>query len=53
MPESLRANNRDAACGVKLNGRHLKLVKSHGEFVWHEQHHKDEPFRSNAFSELA
>lgn len=27
-----------------LNGQHVKLVKLHGEFVWHKHDHEDELF---------
>ena len=28
----------------ELNGQHVKLVKFHGEFVWHHHQHEDELF---------
>jgi mannose-6-phosphate isomerase-like protein (cupin superfamily) len=28
----------------ELNGQHVKLVKSKGEFVWHHHEHEDEMF---------
>jgi mannose-6-phosphate isomerase-like protein (cupin superfamily) len=28
----------------ELNGQHVKLVKFHGEFVWHHHEHEDELF---------
>ena len=28
----------------QLNGQHVKLVKSNGEFVWHKHDHEDEMF---------
>lgn len=28
----------------QLNGQHVKLVKFHGEFVWHHHEHEDELF---------
>src|SRR6186997_2194666 len=28
----------------ELNGQHVKLVKSQGEFVWHHHEHEDELF---------
>lgn len=29
---------------AELNGQHVKLVKIHGEFVWHSHAHEDELF---------
>ena len=29
---------------AELNGQHVKLVKFHGEFVWHKHDHEDELF---------
>ncbi|HUQ97227.1 MAG TPA: cupin domain-containing protein [Chitinophagaceae bacterium] len=28
----------------ELNGQHVKLVKLHGEFIWHRHDHEDELF---------
>jgi len=28
----------------ELNGQHVKLVKLHGEFIWHKHDHEDELF---------
>lgn len=28
----------------ELNGQHVKVVKLHGEFVWHHHEHEDELF---------
>lgn len=30
--------------GGELNGQQIKLVKFHGEFVWHKHDHEDELF---------